>query len=433
MWWEIPGNLEVRRHKLYIGGLEARKLAEEYGTPLYVTNGNRIADNYNRLYRSVQGNLNRKLTILYAVKANSNIAVLKLLKGLGASVDTVSPFEVLAAKNAGFSREQILCTGTSFSDEDMLSVADKAVMNIDSFSQLKRYSVLVKVKKFDRRISIRINPGKGAGHSPDCITAGEDAKYGVPEREAVSAYREATKYDLKPVGIHQHIGSGILPPDIEVFYESTEKLLEVAGKVKDACGIEFEFIDFGGGLGIPYRESDVLVDVGAFGKRFGDLVEEKAQAYGLDGFRVCLEPGRFIVGDSTVLLARVVDGNRKYVNELGVNAGFNVLDRPARYKTYHEIVNADKADLEAKEMYRVSGNLCESGDVFTESKHSLRKLPITEEGDILAILNGGAYGSSMSSNYNMRPRAREIMILDGEAKIIRERDSFEDVIRNQQF
>lgn len=433
MWWEIPNSLEVKGHKLYIGGLNARKLAEEYGTPLYVTNGNRIADNYNRLRRSLQRHINRKLAIYYSMKANSNIAILMLLKGLGASVDTVSPFEVLAAEKAGFSREQILCTGTSFSDEDMLAVADRAVMNIDSLSQLRRYRALVESSGFDRRVSIRINPGKGAGHCPDCITAGEDAKYGVPEREAVSAYRKALEYGIKPIGIHQHIGSGILPPDIEVFYESAERLLEIAGRVKDACGVDFEFIDFGGGLGIPYKESDAAIDVEAFGKRFGGLIEEKASTHNLADFRVCLEPGRFLVGDSTVLLTKVVDGNKKYVSELGVDAGFNVLDRPARYKTYHEIVNVDKADMEANEMYRVSGNLCESGDVFTESKHSLRKLPITEEGNFLAILNGGAYGSSMSSNYNMRPRAREIMILDGEAKIIRERDGFEDIIRSQRW
>ena len=146
MWWEIPNSLEVKGHKLYIGGLNARKLAEEYGTPLYVTDGNRIADNYTRLHSNVQRYLNRKLAIHYSVKANSNIAILKLLKGLGASIDTVSPFEVLTAEKAGFSKEQILCTGTSFSDEDMLAVAGKAVMNIDSLSQLRRYSALVKVR-----------------------------------------------------------------------------------------------------------------------------------------------------------------------------------------------------------------------------------------------------------------------------------------------
>jgi diaminopimelate decarboxylase len=165
----------------------------------------------------------------------------------------------------------------------------------------------------------------------------------------------------------------------------------------------------------------------------GALIETKASEHSLGDFEVFLEPGRFIVGDSTILITKVVDSNKKYVNELGVDAGFNVFDRPARYKTYHEIVNVTKANIAATTLYRISGNLCESGDVFTESKHTLRKLPNTDEGDFLAILNAGAYGSSMSSNYNMRPRAREILIGDGEVTIIRERDTFEDLIKNQRW
>lgn len=433
MWWEIPHSLEVKDHTLHVGGLNARSVAEEFGTPLYVTDGRRIEENYNRLYNGVQRHLHRKLVIHYSMKANSNIVLLKLLKKVGASVDATSPFEVLTAEKADFPRDQIICTGTSFSDEDMMAVADKAVMNIDSMSQLIRYASLVRTRGYDRDISIRINPGKGTGHCPDCVTAGEDAKYGVPEGGAVHAFKSALEQGLRPVGLHQHIGSGILHPNLEVFYENVTKLLDIAREVKGSCGIKFRFIDFGGGLGIPYKESDVPIDIDVFGKRVGDIIEDKASALGLDDFDVYLEPGRFIVGDSTVLIAKVVDDNRKYVHELGVDAGFNVFDRPARYKTYHEIVNVDKADLETSERYRISGNLCESGDVFTESKHALRELPATDEGDLLAILHAGAYGSSMSSNYNMRPRAREAMVYDGETKIIRERDSFEDLIRNQRF
>lgn len=431
MWWNIPNTLEVKGHELYIAGLNAREVAEKFGTPLYVTASKRVEENYNRLCSSVQKYLRRRLDIHYSIKANSNIALLKLLKRLGSSADATSPFEVLAAERAGFSSSQVICTGTSFSDEDMIAVVGKAMMNVDSMSQLSRYAGLVRNRVFEPAISIRINPGKGAGHCPDCITAGEDAKYGVPEYEAVAAYKRALKLGLKPVGLHQHIGSGILPPDIEMFFQSAEKLLDIAGEIKEACNISFKFIDFGGGLGVPYKESDVPIDVEMFGKRFGGIIEDKAQEYNLGGFDVYLEPGRFIVADSTVLLTKVVDCNRKYVNEVGVDAGFNVLDRPARYKTYHEIVNVDKSDLRATRLYRVSGNLCESGDVFTENKHVLRKMPTTAEGDFLAILNAGAYGSSMSSNYNLRPRAREVMVHDGEVKIIRERDDFDDIMRKQ--
>ena len=433
MWWEIPKSLEVRNHILHLGGLNAKEVAEKYGTPLYMTDGSRIEQNYKRLFKALQKHLLRRLDVHYSIKANSNIAILKLLRRIGSSADATSPFEVFAACKAGFSKTQIICTGTSFSDDDMVEVVGKTMMNIDSLSQLRRYSNLVRTRGLDPKISIRINPGIGAGHCPDCITAGEEAKYGVPEYEALDAYKTAIDFGLNPIGIHQHIGSGILPPDLEVFFQSAENLLDIMGKVKNTHNIDFEFIDFGGGLGIPYKRSDTPIKIDEFGRRLGEIIEKKAVNYDLSSFDVYIEPGRFIVGDSTVLLTKVVDFNIKYVNELGVNAGFNVLDRPARYKTYHEIVNISKADREPTKLYRVSGNLCESGDVFTENKHTLRNLPATSEGDILAILNAGAYGSSMSSNYNMRPKAREIMVFNGEVKIINERDSFEDLIKNQKW
>jgi diaminopimelate decarboxylase len=175
MWWSISNSLEVKGHALYIGGLNAREVAEKYGTPLYVTDRKRVKENYTRLFKNIQQHLKRRLDIHYSIKANSNIALLKMLKRLGASVDATSPFEVLTAEKTGFSRDQIICTGTSFSDEDMIAVEDKAVMNIDSISQLKRYANLVQIRGFNNDISIRVNPGKGAGHCPDCVTAGEDA------------------------------------------------------------------------------------------------------------------------------------------------------------------------------------------------------------------------------------------------------------------
>jgi len=433
MWWKIRNRLEVENHILQIGGFSAQQLAEEHGTPLYVTEGHRIEENYTRLFTSIQRQVHRRVDIHYSIKANSNIAILKLLEKVGASVDAISPFEVYAAQRAGFSRNRIICTGTSFSNDDLLSVAGKAVLNLDSLSQLRRYSNLVRTRSLDPEVSIRINPGKGAGHCPDCITSGEDAKYGIPEHDVITAYKLALELGLRPIGIHQHIGSGILPPSLEIYFESVSTLLDIAGKVKDTCNVEFKFVDFGGGLGIPYKKSDRPIDLVEFGKRLGSIIESKASQFNLGDFEVYLEPGRFIVGDSTVLLVKVVDCNKKYVNEIGVDAGFNILDRPARYKTYHEIVNVGKADCEATKMYRVSGNLCESGDVFTENKHALRKLPETLEGDFLAILNAGAYGSSMSSNYNMRPRSKEVMIHEGTVKIIRERETFDDLLKNQKW
>jgi diaminopimelate decarboxylase len=427
-WWKVSSHLEIKNNKLFISGMNVESLAEKYGTPLFVINASRIKEKYELLHGGFQKQLG-KIDIHYAMKANSTPAVLKLLEKLGSCIDAVSPFEVLLAEKVGFSKDRILFTGTSVSDGDMVLIAGKVRMNMDSKSQIKRYAKLVKEKGFSPEVSIRINPGKGAGHVPECMTAGEDAKFGIPEKEALEAYKLALELKLKPVGIHMHIGSQILEPDIYVFYDTSKRILDLAGEIKKKLRIDFEFIDLGGGIGIPYKAGDVAVDITEFSKEVSDIVKAKSKEHNID-FNLKIEPGRFLVGDSTILLVKAVDINDKYVPELGVNAGFNVFYRPAMYKTYHEIVNASNVDSESRKKYRVSGNLCESGDVFTESKHSLRELPATKEGDVLAILNAGAYGITMGSNYNLRPRAREIMILNGNIEIVKEKEIFEDLIRN---
>jgi diaminopimelate decarboxylase len=433
MWWEVPGHLEEKNNQLCIADEKCIYLAEEYGTPLYVINAARIKDNYKRLFDAVQKNLNRELKIFYAAKANTSLVLLKLLNELGSCLDTVSPYEVFAGETAGFFKERKLYTGTSVSYKDMISIAGKTRMNIDSISQLERYAYLIREYNFDPRVSIRINPEEGAGHVAECMTAGKDAKYGIPKSEALKAFKMAIELNLKPIGIHQHIGSGILEPDIHIFYETTKNILDLAGKIRNKFGINFEFIDFGGGVGIPYKPEDKAVDIDIFGRKLGEIVEAKAKEHKLGNFDLFLEPGRYIVGDAGILLMEAVDVTDKYIPELGVDAGFNVFDRAARYKTYHEIVNAGKITGSVKKEYRISGNLCESGDVFNESKHHLRSLPVTKEGDIIAVLNAGAYGCVMASNYNMRPRAREIMIENKKIRIIREIENFADLIKKQIF
>jgi len=435
MWWEIPKHLEVRNDTLFIAGKSTIELAQEYGTPLYVINADRIRANYQRLYSAVTKHLSkdRNFDINYAMKAHSGLAVLETLKEVGSHVDATSSFEVLTAEYVGFPKEKILYTGTSVKPEDMRITLGKAKMNIDSIGQIDRYAKLKDEEKFNPRVSIRINPGKGAGHVPECITAGKDAKYGVPEYQTIKAYKMAIDHGLEPVGIHCHIGSGILPPDIGTYYSAAETLLDLAGEVSKKLNIEFEFVDIGGGIGIPYKETDKPINMDIFGKKVAEIVESKADEHSLDNFTLKMEPGRYIVGNSEILLMAVVDVSDKYMLELGVDGGFNVFDRPARYNAYHEIVIANKADEEPKKDYRVSGNLCESGDVFTESKKTLRKLPFAEENDLIAILHVGAYGLSMASNYNMRGIPMEIMVDGGEQRITRERDTWEDLVFKQNF
>lgn len=432
MWWEIKNHLEVKNNNLFIANKNVNFLAKKYSTPLYVLNLDRVKSNYNRLFFILEKYFKRKVKILFSIKANSSIIVLKTIKSLGGYIDAVSPYEVLLAKKVGFKKNEIFFTGTSVSNEDMLTVAKYSLINIDSFSQLKRYSLLVKKFNLDPRISIRVNPQIGAGFTSDCITAGKAVKFGIPISMINNAYNQAIKLGLIPIGIHQHIGSGILNKDIKNFLKATEKILDIAGQLRKNLNIKLRFIDIGGGLGIPYHYKDIPIDIENFAQKLATLIENKAIKYNLGDFDLYLEPGRYIVGDAEILLVKVVDVSKKYVNQIGVDAGFNVFDRPARYKTYHEIINATRVKP-AKNLYQICGNLCESGDVFTESKYNLRRLPLTKEGDILAILNAGAYGYSMSSNYNLRPRPREIMISKNKIKIIRNMENFKDLIKNQVF
>lgn len=432
MWWEIKNHLEIKNNNLFIANKNANFLARKYSTPLYVLNLERVRDNYNRLFLSLQKYLNRKVKILFPIKANSAIPVLKTIKSLGGYIDAVSPYEVLLAKHVGFKKNEVLFTGTSVSNEDMLISARHSLINIDSLSQLKRYSLLVKKFNLDPRISIRVNPEIGAGFTSDCITAGKAVKFGIPTPMVKNAYAQALRLGLIPIGIHQHIGSGILAKDLRIFLQAAEKILDIVAELKNDLKIKLSFVDIGGGLGIPYRREDKPLAIESFAKKLAGLIEAKVVKHNLGDFELYLEPGRYIVGDAEVLLVKAVDVSKKYVNQIGVDAGFNILDRPARYKTYHEIVNATRVKP-AKVLYQICGNLCESGDVFTESKYHLRRLPLTKEGDILAILNAGAYGYTMSSNYNLRPRAKEIMIDKNKIKVIRNEEKFEDLIRNQIF
>lgn len=403
--------------RLHIDQASTEQLAAAYGTPLYVYSEKRISDNYERLRDALRGAYPRS-RILYAAKANSNLTVLRLLRRLGSEIDAVSPGEVYLALKAGFPPDKILFTGTSVSDEEMRWLVGKGVrINLDSRSQLNR---LLRFQ-IPETISFRVNPELGAGHHEHVITAGAQAKFGVWDEDAVEAYVEAVEAGVKRFGVQMHIGSGI--SDVRHYIRASGRMLEIAAKVHEKLGVEFEFIDLGGGIGVPYKPEDQEVDLGSFLGELAGFVKEKVEAYGLGDPELWLEPGRFIVADAGVLLTRITtlkdNPFRRYV---GVDAGFNTLVRPTMYGSYHEILNA--SNLHGVEgVYDVYGPLCESGDVFARD----RSIPHPKEGDLLAIMNAGAYGFSMSSQYNSRPRAAEVMVLGGESRLVRSRESLEDL------
>ncbi|XES77102.1 MAG: diaminopimelate decarboxylase [Candidatus Bathyarchaeia archaeon] len=414
--------LENRNGQLFIDGVQAKTLAEKFDTPLYVVSECRIRNNYHRLQEALTQNY-KKTKIFYAMKANSNLSVLKILETEGANLDAVSPGEVFTALTSGFTPDRILFTGTSVRTDELKFLADANVtINIDSQSQLDR---LLKIT-VPKILSVRVNPEIGAGHHDHCITAGKQSKFGVWEQDAVRAYTTAKEAGVERFGIHMHIGSGIL--DVKPFLGALDKFLSVAKRVHEQVGMDFEFIDIGGGLGIPYKPEDKTLDLQVFSDNVLTLFKAKTSQYELGEPYLHVEPGRYLVADACVLLTSVntvkVTPYRKFV---GVDAGFNTLVRPAMYGSYHHVLVANKLVATDEDKYDVAGPICESGDLLAKD----RSLPRVEEGDLLAVQNAGAYGYSMSSQYNSRPRAAEVLVKEGKYRLIREREQLDDLMRGQ--
>jgi diaminopimelate decarboxylase len=416
--------LEERKGSLFFDGFSVKELAEKYDTPLYVLSEKRIRDNYNRLYTALINNY-KYVRVYYAAKANTNLTVLRILQSEGAYLDTVSPGEVFMGLSSGYTPDRILFTGTSVRNDELKMLADANItVNIDSQSELDRLLKLA----VPPVISVRINPEVGAGHHSHCITAGPDSKFGLWEEEAIQAYAIAKRARVERFGIHMHIGSGIL--DIEPYSLAVDKLLSIAKRIHDEVGIDFEFIDIGGGLGIPYQPEDKPLDLTEFSSKIVTPFKSKVKEYGLGKPFLCVEPGRYLVCDASILLTTVntvkTTPAKKFV---GVDAGFNTLVRPTMYGSYHPIIVANKVAHADKETYDVVGPICESGDALAKD----RALPEVEEGDLLAVLNAGAYGFSMSSQYNSRPRAAEVMIRQGKDSLVRKREELSDLMTSQRL
>jgi diaminopimelate decarboxylase len=414
--------LENRKGSLFFDGVSVKELAEKYDTPLYVLSENRIRDNYNRLQNTLLNDY-KYIRVYYAAKANTNLTVLKILQSEGAYLDTVSPGEVFMALSCGFPPERLLFTGTSVRNDELKMLADANVtVNVDSQSELDR------LLKFavPPVLSVRVNPEVGAGHHDHCVTAGPESKFGLWEEETIQAYAVAKKARVERFGMHMHIGSGIL--DVEPYVLALEKLLNIAKRVHEEVGIDFEFIDIGGGLGVTYKAEDKDLNLAEFSTKVVALFKSKVKEYGLGKPFLCVEPGRYIVCDAGILLTSVntvkVTPSRKFI---GVDAGFNTLVRPAMYGSYHPMLVANKLSVADKEIYDVVGPICESGDVLAKD----RSFPPVEEGDLLAVLNAGAYGFSMSSQYNSRPRAAEVMIRQGKDVLVRKREELGDLMSSQ--
>ena len=389
------------------------KIARDFESPVYVYDAEKILSQYDRLTSAFKNV--KDLKINYAVKALSNISILKLLKTRGAGLDTVSIQEVQLGLKAGFDPSEILYTPNGVSLEEIEEVAELGVqINIDNLSILEQFGT----KHPKVPVCIRINPHILAGGNSKISVGHVDSKFGVSIHQIPHLLRIVENTGMNINGIHMHTGSDIL--DIEVFLRASEILFDAAKHFKN-----LEFIDFGSGFKVPYTAGDIETDIEELGEKLTKRFKDFCDDYGRE-LTLVFEPGKFLVSEAGKFLARVnVIKQTTSTVFAGVDSGFNHLIRPMFYGSHHDIHNISNPEGKQR-FYSVVGYICET-DTFAQN----RRIAEITEGDILAFSNAGAYSFSMASNYNSRYRPAEVLWYNGQAHLIRERETFEDLLKHQ--
>lgn len=388
-------------------------IAEEYGCPVYVYDAEKIKSQYKRLTDAFQKIDDLKIN--YAVKALSNISILKLLKNLGSGLDTVSIQEVKLGLEAGYSPRDIIYTPNGVAFEEIQQVAKLGVqINIDNLDILEQFGTAHP----DIPVCIRINPHVMAGGNTNISVGHIDSKFGISIHQIPLILRIVENTKMRINGIHMHTGSDIL--DIDVFLYASEILFETAKNFND-----LEFMDFGSGFKVPYKEGDIETDIEEFGEKLTERFHEFCKNYGKN-IALAFEPGKFLVSEAGYFLTRV-NGIKQTTSTVfaQVDSGFNHLIRPMLYGSQHQIVNISNSSGREK-FYSVVGYICET-DTFANN----RRIHEISVGDVLCFKNAGAYCFSMASNYNSRYRPAEVLFHNGKAHLIRKRETFDDLVRNQ--
>lgn len=390
------------------------QLAEKYGSPLYVYNTDTIALQYKKITDAFSNV--KRVQINYAVKALSNINILKYFKKLGAGLDTVSIQEVQLGLEAGMAPEKIIYTPNGVSLEEIELVAKKGVqINIDNLSILELFGQ----KHPEIPVCIRINPHIMAGGNSKISVGHIDSKFGISIHQVPHIKRVVENTRMHINGIHMHTGSDIL--DIDTFIRATEILFDVARQFKN-----IDFIDFGSGFKVPYKEGDISTDIEQLGVQLSKRFKQFCKNYGKE-ITLMFEPGKFLVSEAGYFLAKVnVVKQTTSTVFAGVDSGFNHLVRPMMYDSYHKITNISNPKGRDR-YYSVVGYICE-----TDTFGSNRRISEISEGDILCFHNTGAYCFSMASNYNSRYKPAEVMIYEGNDHLIRKRETFKDILKNQE-
>ena len=425
----LPSSLEIKEGHLFCGGADCVTLAEKFGTPLYVTDEVHIKENFRR-YEAALKQYTPNVQLLYAAKANENPVILKSLAEEGAGADVFSAGELREAMDAGISPDKLLFNGSSKTEEDLRTAVKLGIkISVDSLDELRQLDAITKELKKTAKIGFRVNPEIEVPTHPKIATGIRNSKFGIPAEMILDAYKEALsmKY-IEPVGMHCHIGSQIL--ETEPFRIACGVIMETAAAVTKA-GVKLEFVDFGGGLGIPYHRKenpDKAPTPEEYAKAVMPVFVESCKKTGISP-AFWVEPGRWMVGESTVLLTKVNSVKHVHKTFVNVDAGFNLLIRPAMYDSWHEVVAANKADLADAGIYTVTGPICETGDIIAAD----RMLPEIEAKDIIAVLDAGAYGYAMSSQYNARPRCAEVLVNNGRAELMRRAETYEDMTAAVQY
>ncbi len=392
---------------------QLKALAKKYGTPLYVYNADKMAEQYKRLTNAFDG-VNLKLK--YATKALSNISVLKFMRQQGAGLDAVSIQEAYMGIEAGFEPAEILYTPNCVSIAEISEAVEMGlVINIDNISILEQFG-----NKYKNKVPccIRLNPHIMAGGNTKISTGHIDSKFGISILQMRHLLRVISTYNIHVTGLHIHTGSDVVQS--EVFFKGTDIIFEAADDFPD-----LEFIDFGSGFKVAYREGEATTDIEGIGKELSKRFKEFCKKRGKD-IELWFEPGKFLVSESGFLLASVnVIKTTPATVFVGIDTGMNHLLRPMMYDAYHSIENISNSSA-IKRVYTVVGYICETDTFGTD-----RMLSEVRENDIIAIKNAGAYGFSMASNYNSRFRPAEVLVHKGKDYLIRKREVVEDLLRNQ--
>ncbi len=405
--------MQLVKDTYQLQGLNVTDICKQFGTPLYVYDADKIVQQLKTLQTTFAES---NVKVKYAAKALTTLSVLKLLKRNGSGIDVVSVNEAQLALRAGFEPKDIMFTSNSVSITEISQAVDLGIyINMDNLSILEEFG-----KKYGNSYPccLRLNPSIMAGGNLKISTGHSQSKFGIPVEQMDQIKALIDKYRIVINGLHIHTGSEI--KDLDVFMKMADILFNLAIGFPD-----LQFLDFGGGFKVAYKEDDQVTDMPNLGKKLNQAFKTFNQKYNRK-LELWIEPGKFIVSEAGYLFTRVnIVKNNPTITFLGVDSGLNHLIRPMMYDSYHEIVNVSNTTA-PKNTYTVVGNICE-----TDTLGANRNLNEVKEGDILAFKNAGAYGYAMASTYNSRFRPAEVLVIDGKAKLVRERDTMEDLLRGQ--